>query len=329
MELPHNFTEDMIIKHPSHDVMNKLARSVLSLYSSDPDPDSLEPHNLLRQSFELIARFPPIVANAYAVKRHYFDNDGLYLNRPLPGLSLAENFLHLLRGDKGYTEEEARLLDQCLIVHAEHGGGNNSTFTCRVLSSTGTDTYSAIGAAIGSLKGPLHGGANRAVMRQFSEVKEAVSNWKDDDEIRAYLTRVLHKEAGDGSGLIYGMGHAIYTLSDPRAVILKKAARKLATESGYLDELELMESIERLTPGLFAEVTGHDKAMCANVDMYSGLVYQMLGIPSELFTPLFAIARITGWCSHRIEEVMTGGRIIRPAYKAICPPRSYLPIDQR
>ena len=329
MELPENFTEDMILKHPSHDIMNKLSRSVLSLYSSDPEPDSLELENLLRQSFELIARFPPIVANAYAVKRHYFDNDGLYLNRPQPGLSLAENFLHLIRGEKGYTQQEARLLDVCLALHAEHGGGNNSTFACRVLASTGTDAYSAIGAAIGSLKGPKHGGANQAVMRQFAEIKSQVKDWKDEDELNAYLTRILRKEAGDGSGLIYGMGHAIYTKSDPRAVALKRAAHSLAESTGYLDELELMESIERLSPAVFAAVTGNNKVMCANVDMYSGLVYQMLNIPTDLYTPLFAIARITGWCAHRIEEVMTGGRIIRPAYKAISPARVYQPIAER
>ena len=287
------------------------------------------PENLLRQSFELIARFPPIVANAYAVKRHYFDNDGLYLNRPQPGLSLAENFLHLIRGEKGYTQQEARLLDVCLALHAEHGGGNNSTFACRVLSSTGTDTYSAIGAAIGSLKGPKHGGANQAVMRQFAEIKSQVKDWKDEDELNAYLTRILRKEAGDGSGLIYGMGHAIYTKSDPRAVALKRAAHSLAESTGYLDELELMESIERLSPSVFAAVTGNKKVMCANVDMYSGLVYQMLNIPTDLYTPLFAIARIVGWCAHRIEEVMTGGRIIRPAYKAISPARVYQPIAER
>ena len=329
MELPPNFTEDMILKHPSNDVMNKLSRSVLTLYSSDDDPDSLETANLLRQAFELIARFPPIVAYAYAVKRHYFDNDGLYLNRQQPGLSLAENFLHLIRGNAGFTEQEAKLLDLCLVLHAEHGGGNNSTFTCRVLSSTGTDTYSAIGAAIGSLKGPKHGGANRAVMRQFTEAQSLISDWNDDDAVRDYLRKVLRKEAGDGSGLIYGMGHAIYTLSDPRAVALKSAARSLAAETGFLDDLELMESIERLTPSVFAEVTGNSKVMCANVDMYSGLVYRMLGIPDELFTPLFAISRITGWCAHRIEEVITGGRIIRPAYKAIMPARPYHAIDDR
>ncbi len=329
MELPPNFTEDMIIKHPSHDVMNKLCRSVLSLYSSDPEPDSIALENLLRQSFELIARFPIIVANAYAVKRHYFDNDSLHLHRPVEGMSIAQNFLHLLRQDSSFTEEEARLLDLCLVLHAEHGGGNNSTFACRVLSSTGTDTYSAIGAAIGSLKGPKHGGANRAVMKQFEEIKANVFDWNDEDEIKNYLRKILRREAGDGSGLIYGIGHAIYTKSDPRAVILKNSARSLAKTSGYYDELCLMETIERLSPAVFAEVTGKSKVMCANVDFYSGLIYQMMNIPPDLYTPIFAIARITGWCAHRIEEVMTGGRIIRPAYKAISPSRQYLDLDSR
>jgi len=329
MELPTNFTEDMIIKHPSHDVMNKLCRSVLALYSSDPDPDSIALENMLRQSFELIARFPIIVANAYAVKRHYFDHESLYLHRPVRGYSLAENFLHLLREDSKFTEEEAKLLDMCLVLHAEHGGGNNSTFSCRVLSSSGTDTYSAIGAAIGSLKGPKHGGANAAVMRQFEEIKANVKDWSDEEEVANYLRRILRREAGDGTGLIYGMGHAIYTKSDPRAVVLKNSARSLAKTTGFLDELHLMESIERLSPNLFTEVTGKYKPLCANVDMYSGLVYQMLGIPQELYTPIFAIARITGWCAHRIEEVMTGGRIIRPAYRAIMPTRRYQDLAER
>ena len=263
------------------------------------------------------------------VKRHYFDNESLYIHRPKPELSLAENFLQLIRPDQKYTPEEARLLDLCLICHAEHGGGNNSTFTCRAVSSTGTDTYSAIAAAVGSLKGPKHGGANRQVLDQFEQIKANVKDWTHDEEVAAYVRRILMRQAGDGSGLVYGMGHAVYTLSDPRTVILKKAARKLAQQRDMLDELELMEAVERVTPGLFAEVTGHEKAMCANVDMYSGLIYQMLNIPPELFTPLFAVARIPGWCAHRMEEILTGGRIYRPAYKPLIHHRDYIPMSQR
>ena len=329
MPLPQNFTEDMILKHPSRDIMNQLGRAVLALYSSDPNPDDTSLENMVRQCFQLIARFPTIIAHSYAVKQHYFDNQSLFLHRPEYGLSIAENFLRCIRPDQKYTQEEARLLDLCLVAHAEHGGGNNSTFTCRVLSSTGTDTYSAISAAVGSLKGPKHGGANCQVMNQFNNIKESVRDWKDDEEVSNYLRRILRKEVGDRSGLIYGMGHAIYTISDPRTVMLKKYARSLAEKTGMLAQLELMESIERLSPALFAEVTGKEKIMCANVDMYSGLVYTMLGIPQELFTPVFALARITGWCAHRIEEVVTGGRIMRPAYRALFKHQDYIPLDQR
>ena len=327
--LPQNFTEDMILKNPSHDVMNKLGRSVLALYSCDPDPDSLTVENMMRQSIELVARFPVIVAHAYVVKRHYFDNDSLYLHRPEPGLSIAENFLRMIRPNKQFTHEEARVLDLCLVCHAEHGGGNNSTFSCRSVSSTGTDTYSAIAAAVGSLKGPKHGGANRQVLQQFEEFKQNVKDWKDDEEVAGFVRRVLNKEAGDGSGLIYGMGHAVYTLSDPRTLILRKSARTLARQKNMLDELELMEAIERVTPDVFSEITGSEKVMCANVDMYSGLIYRMLGISPDLFTPLFAVARITGWCAHRMEEVLTGGRIYRPAYKSLIRHKDYVPIDER
>ncbi len=327
--LPAHFTEDMILKNPSRDIMNKLGCCVLSLYSCDPNPDDLSVENMMRQSIELIARLPVIVAHAHVVKRHYFENDSLYLHRPSQDLSLAENFLSMIRPDKHYTREEARLLDLCLICHAEHGGGNNSTFSCRSLASTGTDTYSAIAAAVGSLKGPKHGGANRQVLKQFEEIKENVGNWQDEEEVAAYVRRILKGEVGDHSGLVYGMGHAVYTLSDPRAVILKKSARRLAEQKGMLAELELMEAVERVTPGAFLDVTGNEKIMCANVDMYSGLVYQMLDIPQDLFTPLFAIARITGWCAHRMEEVLTGGRIYRPAYKPLIHHRQYVPLEER
>ncbi|MGM9608452.1 MAG: citrate/2-methylcitrate synthase [Oscillospiraceae bacterium] len=328
--LPPMFTEDMIIKAPSRDVMNKLARSVLALYSYDPDPDNNSLANQLDQSMRLIARCPTIVAHAFAVKQHYFDNDSLYLHRPQPGLSVAENFLYSLRHDNKYTEDEAKLLDLCLVLHMEHGGGNNSAFACRVLSSTGTDIYSSIAAAVGSLKGPRHGGANKKVMEMFGYIEQDVRDWKDDDEVRAYLTKLIRKDAGDGSGLIYGMGHAIYTLSDPRAVILKKFAKNVAAKKGMLEEFELFETVERLTPEVFAQEKGESKVVCANVDMYSGLVYKMMGIPPELYTPLFAIARMVGWCAHRVEEVYNpGNRIIRPAYKAVAPSKPFIPLDQR
>ena len=329
MSLPQGFTEDMILKAPSGNIMNKLARSVLALYSYDDDPDSTGLPNMMRQCIELMARFPMIVAHAYAAKVHYYDGGSLVLHWPLPGYSIAENYLHSIRPDSKFTEEEARLLDLCLVIHAEHGGGNNSAFTCRVLSSSGTDTYSAIAAAVGSLKGPKHGGANQRVVAMFDEIKENVSDWADDEEITNYLEKILHKEAGDGSGLIYGMGHAIYTKSDPRALVLKRYARALAEKTGLLQELELLESIERLTPEVFHRVTGSNKVMCANVDFYSGLVYRMLNIPEELYTPLFAIARVSGWCAHRIEEVMTSNRIMRPAYKSLNQSRTYVPMSRR
>lgn len=328
-KLPKGFTEGMIMHHPSQNIMNELARGVLSLYSYDPDPDNTSIENLLLQSVRLVGSFPSIVANAYAVKRHYFQGESLHIHYPEPELSTAENFLRMIRPDKHFTQEEARLLDLCLVCHAEHGGGNNSTFTCRSVSSTGTDTYSAIAAAVGSLKGPKHGGANRQVLAQFSLIKQTVRDWKDDDAVADCVGRILRRELGDGSGLIYGMGHAVYTLSDPRTVILRQSARTLAAQRGMLDELELMEAVERVTPRVFAEVTGHEKVMCANVDMYSGLIYQMLDIPPDLFTPLFAVARITGWCAHRMEEVLTGGRLYRPAYKSLTRHREYIPMAAR
>ena len=328
--LPHMFTEDMIIKAPSPDVMNKLARSVLALYSYDDNPDDMSLSNQLRQAIQLIARVPVIVAHAFAVKRHYYDDESLYLHRPQPGLSVAENFLYSVRHDNQFTQQEARLLDLCLVLHAEHGGGNNSAFACRVLSSSGTDFYSSIAAAVGSLKGPRHGGANKKVMEMFGGLEADVKDWADDDAVRDYLARLLRKEAGDRSGLIYGIGHAIYTLSDPRAVVLKRFARKLAESKGMLEEFELFERVERLAPEVLLSVKGEEKVVCANVDFYSGLVYKMMGIPMELYTPLFAVARMVGWCAHRIEEVyQPGNRIIRPAYKAVAPMRTFVPLDQR
>ena len=328
--LPKMFTEDMILKAPSPDVMNKLARSVLALYSYDENPDDLSLANQLRQAVQLIARVPVIVAHAFAVKRHYYDNESLYLHRPQPGLSVAQNFLYSVRHDNQYTEQEARLLDLCLVLHAEHGGGNNSAFACRVLSSSGTDIYSSIAAAVGSLKGPRHGGANKKVSQMFHAIEEGVADWKADDEVSAFLDKLLRKEAGDRSGLIYGMGHAIYTLSDPRAVLLKRYARNLAEAKGMMDQFELLEAVERLTPGALVRVKNEKKVVCANIDLYSGFVYQMMGIPEELYTPLFAVARMVGWCAHRIEEVTSpANRIIRPAYKAVAPMRAFVPLDQR
>ena len=327
--LPDGFTEDMIIKAPSKNIMNKLARSVLALYSYDDNPDDTSLENIMRQSIELIGRFPVIVANAYAVKRHYFDGKSLYIHVPKEELSVSENFLRIVRKDKSYTREEAQLLDIMLMLHAEHGGGNNSAFTCRVLSSSGTDTYSAIAGAVGSLKGPLHGGASKKVMDMFSDLKANVKDVKDDAEVSYYLEKLLDGEAFDGAGKIYGLGHAVYTMSDPRAEALKKYAQKMAESTGNLDDFLLMETIERLGIPMIMDKKGKTMPICANVDMYSGLVYTMLGIPEDLLTPLFAIARIAGWCSHRIEEVLTGGRIIRPAYRSVAKKQIYIPMEKR
>lgn len=327
--LPHMFTEDMILKAPSKDLMNKLARSVLTLYSYDTDPETMTVENQLRLSMQLIAWTPMIVAHAYAAKRCYFDKGSLYLHRAQAGKGTAENFLSAARDDQQYTEEEARLLDLCLILHAEHGGGNNSTFTCRVISSSHTDIFSSIAAAVGSLKGPRHGGANIKCKQMIDYIANTVHHWDDDDEISACLASLLRREGFDQSGLIYGMGHAVYTLSDPRAKVLKRFSRKLAVEKGMENRLNLIENVERLTPQVFSKVTGKDKVMCANVDLYSGFVYDMLNIPEELYTPLFATARMVGWCAHRMEEVFSGGKIIRPAYKAIGPRRPFIALDDR
>ncbi|MCD7880098.1 MAG: citrate synthase [Clostridiales bacterium] len=325
--LPSMFTEDMILKAPSCDVMNKLAQSVLTLYSYDEDPETMTVENQLRLSMQLIARTTMIVAHAYAAKRCYFDKGSLYLHRAQPGKGAAENFLSAARDDQQYTMEEARLLDLCLILHAEHGGGNNSSFTCRVISSSYTDIFSAIAAAVGALKGPRHGGANIRCKQMMDYIAETVPDWKDDDAISACLAGLLRKEGYDHSGLIYGMGHAVYTLSDPRAKILKQFSRSLAEKKGMEDRLNLIESVERLTPQVFARVTGKDKVMCANVDLYSGFVYDMLNIPEELYTPLFAAARMVGWCAHRMEEVFSGGKIIRPAYKAVGARQPFIALD--
>lgn len=328
-ELPEYFAEDMIIKAPSKNVMNKLARSVLALYSYDDDPEDTSLENNMHQAIQLIARMPTIMTYAYQVKRRHFDRESMYFHPLDPNHSTAEAILNAIRPDRQFTDEEAKLLDLCMILHAEHGGGNNSTFTARVLSSSGTDIYSTISAAIGSLKGPKHGGANHRVMTMMQDLMEHVENWNSDDEVESYLERIVKKEVGDHSGLIYGMGHAIYTLSDPRAVILKEKARKLAEEKGMMDKFSLFERVERLSPDVFAKVKGDTKVISANVDFYSGLVYEMLGIPSDLYTPMFAVSRIAGWCAHRIEEMTTGGRIIRPAYRSLSKGQKYIPLEDR
>lgn len=328
-ELPQDFIEDMIMKAASPNLMNKMARGVLALYSYDDRADDTSMQNILRQSLSVIAKLPSIMVAGYQAKRRVYDNESYFIHSPYHGISTAENILSMLRIDRKYTREEALLLDKCLILHAEHGGGNNSTFTCRTLTSSGTDAYSAYAGAIGSLKGHRHGGANFKVINQLEEFKEHISDWDDDNEIKDYLADVIRGKAGDGTGLVYGMGHAVYTISDPRAVILKEHAMKLAEGTEFEKEFKLLDAVERLTPQVFAEVKNNTKAMCANVDMYSGLVYRMLKIPVELNTPLFAISRIAGWSAHRIEELLNGKRIIRPAYKAVAKRREYIPIEER
>jgi citrate synthase len=328
--LPDGFTEDMIMKAPSGNIMNKLARSVLACYSYDPDPDNISVGNVLRQSIELIARMPVLAAYGYQAKSHYHDGKSLYIHAPQPELSTAENFLYMIRPDNQYTEEEAHMLDMMLMIHAEHGGGNNSAFTTRVVSSTDTDTYSAIAAAIGSLKGPKHGGANAKVMGMMEEIKENVADWENEDEVAGYIEKIMRKEAFDHSGLVYGMGHAVYTMSDPRAVLLKEQARKMAGKSEEHErEFNLYQAVERLTPQVFERVRHQKKVMSANVDLYSGFVYKMMNIPQELYTPLFAVSRIVGWCAHRLEEVIGNRKIIRPAYKSLSTNSRYIPIDER
>ncbi len=327
--LPHNFIEDHIFRSPSKDIMNKIARSVLGLYAHDEDPDNISPEYVLMQGISLIARFPSLAAYSYMAKRHYIDHDSLYIHAPLPEYNSAENLLHMIRPDGTFTELEARTLDLALVLHAEHGGGNNSTFTCRAVSSTGTDTYSAIAAAMGSLKGPQHGGASGKAFAMMQDLKKEVKNWRSEMEIADYLGKVLRKEAFDRSGLVYGMGHAVYTLSDPRTKLLRDYARALAYECGREDEYLLYTTTERMGPETFRNVKKSDKVVCANVDFYSGFVYDMLGIPEELFTPIFAVARVTGWMAHRLEELISGGRIIRPAYKTVQKRRQYLAMEER
>ena len=328
-EPPRFFIDDMIMRAPSPDIMNKLARSVLALYSYDENPDDNSIENVLRQSLMLIARMPMIMTAAYQVKKRYYDNESFVLHAPIPGYSMAENILSMLRFDRKFTPEEAKLLDKCLILHAEHGGGNNSTFAVRALTSSGTDTFSAIAAGIGALKGPRHGGANIKVVKMLDEIKAGVRDYKDDEEIAHYLKRQLNKEVGDRSGLIYGMGHAVYTLSDPRATILRKAAEEHCDMFGMREDFELLHAVERLAPALLQNKMQDGNAICANVDLYSGLVYRMLDIPQEMFTPLFAIARLSGWCAHRLEEIITCRRIMRPAYRTFHGRLPYIELEDR
>lgn len=328
-ELPSYFLEDMLLKAPSRDLMNMLSRSVLALYAYDSNPDATTFDELLRQSISLIARMPIIMVAAYQVKRRAFDKESMYVHDPRPDYSIAENILHSLRPDKQFTPQEARLLDMCLVLHAEHGGGNNSAFATRVVSSSGSDTYSAIAAGIGSLKGPRHGGANAKVMEMLEALKNGVKDPGNESEVKDFVARLIDGKEGDRSGLVYGMGHAVYTKSDPRAVILKQHAMKMAAGTPIEREFQLLEAVERLTPEVFAEKKGNNKVICANVDMYSGLVYKMLRIPPEMNTPLFATARTPGWCAHRAEEMLFGGRIIRPAYKSLMPDMPYIPMSDR
>ena len=327
--LPTSFVRDIIMKAPSRDMMNTLARSVLTLYSYDDRASDTSIPNVLRQSLELIALFPLLAVYGYQAYCHYELGQSLYIHSPQPELSTAENILYLLRPDSKYTELEARILDIALVLHAEHGGGNNSTFTCHVVTSSGTDTYSAIAAALGSLKGPKHGGANIKVCEMFEDMKKNVNDWNDEEEISIYLRKLLHKEAFDKAGLIYGMGHAIYSKSDPRAEVFKKFVRNLAEEKGRMDEFALYSNVERLAPLIISDERKMYKGVSANVDFYSGFVYHMLELPTELYTPIFAIARISGWSAHRIEELLNAGKIIRPAYRNVHERREYIPINER
>ena len=327
--LPTSFVRDIIMKAPSSDLMNTLARSVLTLYSYDDKADDISIPNVLRQCLQLIALFPLLSVYGYQTYSHYHDGQSLFIHAPLPELSTAENILRMLRPDCNYTELEAKILDLALVLHAEHGGGNNSTFTTHVVSSSGTDTYSAIAASLGSLKGPKHGGANIKVVKMMEDIKCNVSDWEDDEEISQYLLNILNKKAFDCSGLIYGMGHAVYSISDPRANIFKAYVENLSQEKGLIKEYNLYIAIERLSPQVIARERKIYKGVSANVDFYSGFVYSLLNLPIELYTPIFAIARITGWSAHRIEELLNEGKIIRPAYKSVAKHMEYVGIDER
>ena len=331
-ELPDEFTNSMILSNKGQNIMNMLTRSVLGLYTLDKNSEDTSPENLVNQSLNLIAKFPTIIAYSYHSMRHFYQHKTLSIRHPNPALSTAENFLMMMKGEGKYTPLEADILDLALILHADHGGGNNSTFTIRVTSSTGTDTYSAVASALASLKGPLHGGANHEVLCMMDNIKENVKHWSNKQEVTDYLLKMLNKKAYDRSGKIYGIGHAVYTVSDPRAILLKKQARELAQEKDRLEEFELYELIETLAPQIFYDYKGDKvaKRVCANVDFYSGFVYNCIGIKEPVYTPLFAMSRIAGWCSHRLEELTFGARrIIRPAYKNVFPLQSYEHLKDR
>ncbi len=328
-ELPDGFTASKIMSTPSPDIMNLLARSVLVLYADDPHAEDRSYEHEISTAVTLLSRLPRIMVLAYYAKQAAFNGKSMIMHRFIPGESTAETILSMLRPDRHYTAEEARMLDIMMCLHAEHGGGNNSTFTCRVLTSADTDPYSAYAGAIGSLKGSKHGGANHQVLAMQKEIKENVSDWENEDEVASYIAKIVNKEAFDHTGLIYGMGHAVYTKSDPRAVVLKKFATKMAEGTEFEAELNLLKLIERLSPEVILQEKGTKKEMCANVDMYSGFVYSLLGIPTDLITPLFACSRMAGWAAHRFEELVSGKRIIRPAYKTGMKPRAYKPISER
>ena len=327
--LPKNFVRDVIMKAPSNNMMNTLARSVLTLYSYDNAAEDISIPNVLRQSLQLISLFPMLSVYSYQAYAHYQKNESLYIHMPDSNISLAENLLYILRPDSHYTELEARVLDIAMVLHADHGGGNNSTFTTHVVTSTGTDTYSSVAASLGSLKGPRHGGANVKVVEMFEAMKKEIHDWKDEEEIAGYLSDILDKKAFDNKGLIYGMGHAVYSLSDPREIIFKSFVERLAHEKGLDDEFALYDTVERLAPSEIAKRRPIYKGVCANVDFYSGFVYKMLDLPPELYTPIFACARISGWSAHRIEELSNNGKIIRPAFKSAQPVRDYISMDDR
>lgn len=325
--LPSGFIEDMILKAPSNDIMNKLQRTILACYSYDRHPDDLEVKNVLRQSLNILSKCPSMIAYAYQAKNHYYEGKSLYIHSTKKNLSTAELILHLIRHDNAYTKTEVETLDLSLVIHAEHGGGNNSAFTTSVVTSTGTDTYSALASAVGSLKGPKHGGANIKVIEMIENIKANINDWTNTKEIREYLISILNKESFDKTGLIYGIGHAIYTVSDPRAVLLKQKAKDLAKEKNRLDEYALYTKIEEIAKEIFMEYRG--KVISANVDFYSGFVYDMLNIPQELYTPIFAIARMAGWCAHRLEQLVSERKIIRPAYKTISKDKTYVDLNDR
>ncbi|MBQ3512729.1 MAG: citrate/2-methylcitrate synthase [Lachnospiraceae bacterium] len=327
--LPPSFVRDIILKAPSKDMMNTLARSVLTLYSYDEKANDISIPNVLRQCIQLIANFPMLSVYGYQAYSHYFEGESLIIHPPQKELSTAENILYTLRRDSKYTELEARILDLALVIHAEHGGGNNSTFTTHVVTSSGTDTYSVVAASLGSLKGPKHGGANFKVMEMIANIKENISDWTDEAAIEEYLLKILRKEVFDQKGLIYGMGHAVYSISDPRAKVFKSFVEKLSVEKNRKEEFALYEAIERLAPKVIAQERKIYKGVSANVDFYSGFVYSMLGLPLELYTPIFAIARISGWSAHRLEELINEGKIIRPAYKSVAKQMSYVPLEDR